>query len=67
MIIADGLTKVYDEDVLSIPDHPETLWIIHNGWYMYQNEPKHGWYFKSIINQEILPVFAVNLSQCSLA
>lgn len=35
---------------------PDTKWVLQYGWFSYEDERQHGWYFSSIPAQTIIPV-----------
>ena len=48
--------KLYDGDIVVLSKYPGVKWIIHNGWYTYQESQSIGWYFCSIPQGVIIPV-----------
>ena len=58
--------RLYDSDIVKIDTRPNLKWIIHVGWYFYQDIQQYGWYFVSIKDGEILPVSTIDLTLCSL-
>lgn len=58
--------RLYDSDVIKISNKPRTKWIVHMGWYIYENVQNFGWYIESIKNGEILPISVIDLTLCSL-
>ena len=58
--------RLYDGDIVKISNKPKDKWIVHTGWYIYDEVQNFGWYFVSIKNGEILPVSAIDLTLCSL-
>ena len=58
--------RLYDSDIVKISDRPKDKWIVHTGWYIYDDVQNYGWYFVSIKNGEILPVSTIDLTLCSL-
>lgn len=58
--------RLYDGDIVKISNKPKDKWIVHTGWYIYDDVQNFGWYFVSIKNGEILPVSIVDLTLCSL-
>ena len=58
--------RLYDGDIVKISNKPKDKWIVHTGWYIYDDVQNFGWYFVSIKNGEILPVSVIDLTLCSL-
>lgn len=58
--------RLYDGDIVKISNKPRVKWIVHTGWYIYNEVQNFGWYFVSIKNGEVLPVNAVDLTLCTL-
>ena len=58
--------RLYDSDIVKISDRPTDKWIVHIGWYIYDDVQNYGWYFVSIKNGEILPVSVIDLTLCTL-
>jgi len=59
--------RIYDGDIVEISNKGDTKWIVHSGWYIYQDAQHFGWYFVSIIDGAVLPVSAVDLTLVTLA
>lgn len=47
--------RLVDGSIVILDRFPNTKWIVHNGWYTYQNVRYNGWYFSSIPSRTILP------------
>lgn len=47
--------RLVDGSVVILDRFPNTKWIVHNGWYTYQNVRYNGWHFSSIPSRTILP------------
>jgi len=58
--------RLYDGDIVKISNKPRVKWVVHLGWFIYQDVQNFGWYFVSIKNGEILPVSAIDLTLCTL-
>ena len=58
--------RLYDSDIVKISSKPKVKWIVHLGWYIYDDVQNFGWYFESIKDGEILPVSIVDLTLCTL-
>ena len=56
VIIPDTGIKLYDGDIVMLSKYPGVKWIIHKGWYTYQESQSIGWYFCSIPQGVIIPV-----------
>lgn len=56
LIVPDTGVELYDGAVVMLVRFPNMKWILHNGWYTYQNQTCTGWYFSSIPSNTILPV-----------
>lgn len=56
LIIPGTCTHICDGTIVMIAKFPGTKWIVHKGWYTYQNKQYLGWYFCSIPAQVIMPV-----------
>ena len=66
IVIPDTDIRLYDSDIVKLSNRPQIKWVVHLGWYIYQEVQNFGWYFVSIKNGEILPVSAVDLQLCTL-
>ena len=58
--------RLYDGDIVKISGKPRVKWIVHAGWFIYQNVQHFGWYFECIKNGEILPVSVIDLTLVTL-
>lgn len=58
--------RLYDGDIVKISNKPKIKWVVHIGWYIYNEVQNFGWYFVSIKNGDILPVSAIDLTLCTL-
>ena len=58
--------RLYDGDIVKISNKPRVKWIVHLGWFIYQDVQNFGWYFVSIKNGEVLPVSVIDLTLCTL-
>jgi hypothetical protein len=58
--------RLYDSDIVKISNKPRVKWIVHLGWYIYDDVQHFGWYFESVKDGEILPVSIVDLTLCTL-
>ena len=54
-------TKIYANDVVTISTHPETKWIVKNGWYSVVDSQKNGWHFISIEDRSILSIDQIDI------
>lgn len=48
--------RLYDGTIVMLARFPGTKWIVHNGWYSYNNQQFMGWYFCSIPAKVVLPI-----------
>lgn len=58
--------RLYDGDIVKISNKPRVKWVVHMGWYIYENVQNFGWYIESIKNGEILPVSVIDLTLVTL-
>ena len=58
--------RLYDNDIIKIDTYPGLKWVVHFGWYIYQEAQSFGWYFVSIKDGTILPASIIDLTLCSL-
>lgn len=61
IVPATGL-KLSDGSIVILARFPDTKWIVHNGWYTYNNQQSMGWYFSSIPDKNTLPVTDTDLN-----
>lgn len=66
LVIPDTNIRLYEGDVIKISNKPRTKWIVHMGWYIYQNVQNFGWHIECIKNGEILPISVIDLTLCTL-
>ena len=66
IVIPGTNIRLYDSDIVKISNKPRVKWVVHSGWYIYQDVQNFGWYFVSIKNGEILPVSIVDLTLVTL-
>ena len=59
--------KLYDGDIVKVSNYPGVKWVVHYGWFIYQNAQNYDWYFSSIKDGTVLPVSAIDLTTVSLA
>lgn len=48
--------KLSDGAIVMIARYPNSKWILHYGWYTYQNQQSLGWYFTSLSDSSVIPV-----------
>lgn len=48
--------KLTDGTLVQLNRFPGMKWIVHEGWYTYNNSQLYGWYFSSIPAQTIIPM-----------
>jgi hypothetical protein len=58
--------RLYDGDIVKISNQPRIKWVVHTGWYIYNDVQNFGWYFVSIKDGSILPVSVIDLTLVSL-
>ena len=56
LIVPDTGVQLVDGSIVMLARFPGTKWIVHNGWYTFQNQQYMGWYFCSIPAQTVIPV-----------
>lgn len=66
LVIPDTNIRLYDGDIIKISNKPRVKWIVHAGWFIYQEVQNFGWYFECIKNGEILPATIIDLKLCTL-
>ena len=66
LVIPGTNIRLYDGDIIKISNKPRLKWIVHLGWFIYQEVQNFGWYFESIKNGEILPASIIDLTLCTL-
>lgn len=66
LVIPDTNIRLYDGDIIKISNRPRLKWVVHLGWFIYQEVQNFGWYFESIKNGEILPASVIDLTLCTL-
>ena len=59
--VPDTRIELYDGSVVMLARFPDLKWVVHHGWYTYNNQQCSGWYFCSIPSNTILPVNAEDL------
>lgn len=59
----DTHEKLYEGAIVNLARFPGIKWILHIGWYTYNNKSNHGWYFSSIPSQTVSPVSNQDLYQ----
>ena len=58
--------RLYESDIIKISNKPRVKWVVHMGWYIYQDVQNFGWYIESIKNGEILPISVIDLTLVTL-
>ena len=66
IVIPGTNIRLYDGDLVTITNRPHIKWVVHYGWFIFQNSQNHDWYFSAINNGENLPVSSVDLTLVSL-
>lgn len=56
LIVPNTGLELVDGSIVMITKFPDTKWIVHYGWYSFNDQPSMGWYFCSIPDKTILPV-----------
>ena len=67
IVIPGTNIRLYDGDLVTITNRPNIKWVVHYGWFIFQNAQVHDWYFSAINNGENLPVSSVDLTLVSLS
>jgi len=67
IVIPSTNIRLYDGDLVTMTNHPNVKWVVHYGWFIFNNSQFHDWYFSAIHNGENLPVSYVDLTTVSLA
>lgn len=50
------ILKLVDGNIVSISTFPDTKWILHKGWYTFDNKLNNGWYLTSLKDSSVRPV-----------
>lgn len=58
--------EITDGTVVTLANYPGVKWIVHYGWYRYNNTQCYGWYFSSIPAQTVMPVTEEDLATCAV-
>lgn len=66
IVIPHTSIRLYEGDIVKISNKPTVKWVVHLGWYIYNEVQNYGWYFESVKDGEILPVSIVDLTLCTL-
>lgn len=66
IVIPGTNIRLYDSDIVKIFNKPRTKWVVHVGWYIYNDVQNFGWYFECIKDGAILPVSAIDLTLVTL-
>lgn len=66
IVISGTNIRLYEGDFVTIKNRSDIKWIVHYGWYIYQNVKQQDWYFSATTTGEILPVSYVDLTLVSL-
>lgn len=64
--VPDSSLRLTDGCVVILDRFPGVKWIVHNGWYRYNDRQYMGWYFVSIPSQTVLPVNNQDLRMLTL-
>ena len=54
--------QIYDGSVVMLPRFPGIRWIVHWGWYTYQNVQYQGWYLQLVPAGTILPLDTIDIN-----
>lgn len=54
--VPDSDLKLVDGNIVMIERFEDTKWVLHDGWFNYENRRYKGWYFVSIPNETVLPL-----------
>jgi hypothetical protein len=52
---------LFEGRVVQLQRFPNQKFIMHNGWFEYDNQRQEGWYFKSVSGNIILPIYPSDL------
>lgn len=52
----DYSTMLLEGRVVTLRRFPASKFIMHLGWFQYDNENRYGWYFKSVTGNIVLPI-----------
>ena len=66
IVIPNTNIRLYEGDIVKISGRPRKKFIVHSGWYIYNEVQNYGWYFECTSNGEILPSKIIDLTLCTL-
>ena len=66
LVIPGTDVRIYDGDIIKISNKPRTKWVVHYGWFIYQEVQNYDWYLVSISTGDILPASVIDLTLCTL-
>lgn len=66
LIVPSTGLKLVDGSIVMLARYPGTKWIVHNGWYTFNNQQSMGWYFCSIPSKLIVPANDEDLNSLTL-
>ena len=53
---------LYPNDIVTLPDYPNTNWVLKKGWYKIGTAQKTGWYVINITDKAIIPLEELDIS-----
>ena len=63
LLIASLGIKLYEGNIVSIKRFPDEKWITRHGWYNYESKYYKGWYFSSLVGDQIFPAIQSDLDE----
>lgn len=66
LTLPDSDKRLYVGSVVIFNTIPDVRWILHFGWYLYEDDQFNGWYFRSIPVGNILPAEQADLSNLTI-
>lgn len=60
-ITLDSGIQIVDGSIVILARFPGTKWVVHKGWYAYQENQYNGWYLSSIPSQTTMPLLDSDL------
>lgn len=65
-LVIPGTCQKLTEGTVVMLSSSDIKYVVHQGWYIYNNQQCQGWYFSSIPSNQVLPAIEVDLNSVTI-
>ena len=52
---------IFEGNIIQFKTYPNVNWIAHKGYFKYEDKLMHGWYAKSVLDKQVIPIDETNM------